>query len=59
MGHLSAQRNQPQLALNTVREVIMSDAAAAEVELHVAPRHHPSPVFAITSTRFPEGNARR
>lgn len=47
LGHLSAQRNQPELALSTVRDIIMRNSASREVDLHVAPRHGPSPVFVI------------
>ena len=50
LGHLSAERNQPELALSTVREMIMRDTAAPQIDLHVAPRYGPSPIFAIAGT---------
>ena len=42
IGHLSEQRNDPEIARSTVLEILRGDDGHTGVPLHVAPRHTPS-----------------
>jgi phosphoribosyl 1,2-cyclic phosphodiesterase len=46
LGHLSAQRNEPDLALETIAK-ILDDAGHGRVKLQVAPRSEPSDVIPV------------
>ena len=47
LGHLSAERNTPALALETVRDILEQNGHRNGLSLHVAPRSTPSPVFTV------------
>ncbi len=51
LGHLSAQRNKPALALETVAKVL-DEAGYSGIELHVAPRFKPSKVIRIQGSKY-------
>jgi phosphoribosyl 1,2-cyclic phosphodiesterase len=46
LGHLSAKRNRPELARETVAEILAAGGQRA-VRIHIAPRHEPSEVISI------------
>ncbi|MGN6505485.1 MAG: MBL fold metallo-hydrolase [Tepidisphaeraceae bacterium] len=47
LGHLSEQRNDPELAMRTVRERFAADRVDLDFDLHVAPRREASRVVEI------------
>ena len=47
LGHLSEQRNDPHLAVKTVRERFMAEKIDLDFHLSAAPRHMPSPLIEI------------